>query len=872
MVDEEDDDLLESEGSSSRRSYFDVVRDGTPSPARAGSPSSPLATLVVARSPPVRQLPSVVVRPAQQRADGGLASRGDGGRKGPQPKRQRRREPLPSFFVPAGVPAGLAGLCFNCAEPGHVAGRCEGPRRCLNCKSENHIALQCTAPGAVAVAHVYEPVEAEMPYERGLRRERAIRESSLLRQEEAARGETLLGRALRREQELRDEALASVARRPPLAAMRSDEEVVAEFEAARPPRERCVIYRTPEVDDAEHALRWGVVAFVSGTRRSVTSEAAVAAVLAQFPSLEGHFSVHRFWPAEFLFVFDSRASRDTLLAANPLDARDFSLRFGLWNSQRQASRRVFRYRVHLEVVGVPPVAWSMATAKSILGSSAWVERLGAATASRADMGCFRVTAWTDNPSSIPRSKEIWLAEHLFFDNDDDDLLLPLDALIPDEVALLDYEVTVHIVRVEDLAARPSSASGAGGGDRDRDPPSGGNASGGNATGGSAGPGSDPRGSRDPGRGAAAGSGQDPSRRWRGGVERRVALVPATSVAPWDPPAGDVDVVGPVGQPAATVQPAKDAAQVCSPAFKACGAGAATLLSPAGLGQKLRPPSSPPLAASGASAGGSGGSSGSSFSPAPFDQEPLHVEVDTNVVCSRESSRAQGSPSIHELGWPRWPPANPVLWPADGPWSPTEPLSPARSIDSVDSDVEKTRHSFGKPLSMFTVVLTSPEREEGEIVELPEEGEIVEQPPTACSLPPVANTHSSTPPSSSSDDMLLRLASFRDRCRARRQALLPRSVPKPPRKRRALPSMVRRSRRVAGRFATCTPIKQQQKTIMVQLGIAHEGEIIDDATLDAYLRFFDKPVTERDLAACLALFGWLPSALPPAGDDVEGSFV
>ncbi|KAM0846878.1 hypothetical protein ACQ4PT_055390 [Festuca glaucescens] len=807
MVDGEDDDLLESEGSSSRRSYSDVVRDGTPSPARAGSPSSPLATPVVARSPPVRQLPSVVVSPAQQRADGGLASPGDGGRKGPQPKRQRRREPLPSFFLPAGVPAGLAGLCFNCAEPGHVAGRCEGPRRCLNCKSENHIARQCTAPGAVA--------------------------------------------------ELRDAALASVARRPPLAAMRSDEEVVAEFEAARPPRERCVIYRTPEVDDAEHALRWGVVAFVSGTRRSVTSEAAVAAVLAQFPSLEGHFSVHRFWPAEFLFVFDSRASRDTLLAANPLDARDFSLRFGLWNRQRQASRHVFRYRVHLEVVGVPPVAWSMATAKSILGSSAWVERLGAATANRADMDCFRVTAWTDNPSSIPRSKEIWLAEPLFFDNDDDDLLLPLDALIPDEVALLDYEATVHIVRVVDLAARPSPASGAGGGDRDRDPPSGGNASGGNATGGSAGPGSDPRGSRDPGHGAAAGYGQDPSRRWRGGVERRVALVPATSVAPWDPPVGDVDVVGPVGQPAATVQPAKDAAQVCSPASKACGAGAATLVSLAGLGQKLRPPSSPPLAASGASVGGSGGSSGSSFSPAPFDQEPLHVEVDTNVVCSRESSRAQGSPSIHELGRPRWPPANPVLWPADGPWSPTGPLSPARSIVSVDSDVEKTRHSFGKPLSMFTVVLTSPEREEGEIVELPEEGEIVEQPPTACSLPPVANTHSSTPPSSSSDDMLLRLASFRDRCRARRQALLPRPVPKPPRKCRAVPSVVRRSRRVAGRFATCTPIKQQQKIIMVQLGIAHEGEIIDDATLDAYLRFFDKPVTERDLAACLALFGCCP---------------
>jgi hypothetical protein len=55
-------------------------------------------------------------------------------------------------------------------------------------------------PVPVQEAHVYEPVEAETPYKHGLRRERAIRESSQLRQEEVARGATLLGRALRREQ------------------------------------------------------------------------------------------------------------------------------------------------------------------------------------------------------------------------------------------------------------------------------------------------------------------------------------------------------------------------------------------------------------------------------------------------------------------------------------------------------------------------------------------------------------------------------------------------------------------------------------------------------------------------------------------------
>jgi hypothetical protein len=85
----------------------------------------------------------------------GLAScsrLGLGDRRGPQPKRQRYRGPLPSLAVPDGVPAGLAGLCFNCAEPGHVVGMCKGKRRCLLYKSEFHVARQCTAPVTGAVA------------------------------------------------------------------------------------------------------------------------------------------------------------------------------------------------------------------------------------------------------------------------------------------------------------------------------------------------------------------------------------------------------------------------------------------------------------------------------------------------------------------------------------------------------------------------------------------------------------------------------------------------------------------------------------------------------------------------------------------------
>jgi hypothetical protein len=57
-------------------------------------------------------------------------------------------------------------------------------------------------------------------------------------------------------------------------------------------------------------------------------------------------------------VFDSRARRDEVLnaGAGVLDAADFSLRFSPWNRQLQGTRRVFSYRVHVEVVGVPAIA------------------------------------------------------------------------------------------------------------------------------------------------------------------------------------------------------------------------------------------------------------------------------------------------------------------------------------------------------------------------------------------------------------------------------------------------------------------------------------------------------------------------------------
>ncbi|KAM0925432.1 hypothetical protein ACQ4PT_004228 [Festuca glaucescens] len=120
--------------------------------------------------------------------------------------------------------------------------------------------------------------------------------------------------------------------------------------------------------------------------------------------------------------------------------------------------------------------------------------------------------------------------------------------------------------------------------------------------------------------------------------------------------------------------------------------------------------------------------------------------------------------------------------------------------------------------------------------------------------------------SSSTAIDMRLITFRECCRLKKAALLPRPAPRKSRKKRVPPSVVRHSNRVAGHFASGTPIKRHQKALMVQLSIARERECISDKTLQAYLEYFNKkPMSEEDLVACLGLFGWHLAAMPLAGE-------
>jgi hypothetical protein len=457
---------------------------------------------------------------------------------------------------------------------------------------------------------------------------------------------------------------------------------------------------------------------------------------------------------------------------------------------------------------VPPIAWNMATVRSVLGPAAWVERIGVESASRADMGRFRITVWTDNPAAIPRARQLWLAEPLLYGDDDDDLLAPLDALVLEEVAFLEFNASVHLVRLEDTMPSidwptPDDGPGGGGGfgPGGGDPSSGGDGFG--AGGGFSGPGrvsgGTSHGHADQLPVPSGSDGSSSQRRWPGGRERRVVLGHTTSMLPWPRLCGDVVEVN--GDRSSVLAEERGADKGEGPRVPLTGQNiAARPLS--GLKSAEGPPSGQKDKVEPGQKSVEGDEGSGSF-----------LRPGAQLSWSgREISRAWSSPSLQMRD-------GGGLARGLGSWSEQEggPASPPDSPGSGDSWATPSALSAGPrqrggnlDLDMFLVFL-SDEAPSVDVARSPPASPVVAQnlvpSPADCASFRVAATPSSS-------DLSMRLVSFHDRCRVRRASLLPRLAPKRPHQKCAPPTTLRRSSRVAGRFSSGASVSRKQKALML----------------------------------------------------------
>jgi hypothetical protein len=69
-----------------------------------------------------------------------------------------------------------------------------------------------------------------------------------------------------------------------------------------------------------------------------------------------------------------------------------------------------RTKVFLAVEGVPVHAWEKGVLQQLVGDSCSLESLAPESASRANLGLFRVEAWTKDIEGIPTERELWISE------------------------------------------------------------------------------------------------------------------------------------------------------------------------------------------------------------------------------------------------------------------------------------------------------------------------------------------------------------------------------------------------------------------------------------------------------------------------------
>lgn len=156
--------------------------------------------------------------------------------------------------------------------------------------------------------------------------------------------------------------------------------------------------------------------------------------------------------------------RDQAFAANSPPLQGTYLVLWQWTRLAHAMSSELLFKVVIEMEGIPPQAWSLATANEILGSSCWIECLDLATANRTYLSKFKLSTWTDDPDSIPTSHDLRVAEpeaQAVYDNHHQAIIFGNVQSFMWKKVVLNYKVIIHLRSVVDHQPQPpSSPSGA----------------------------------------------------------------------------------------------------------------------------------------------------------------------------------------------------------------------------------------------------------------------------------------------------------------------------------------------------------------------------------------------------------------------------
>nr|TKW13484.1 hypothetical protein SEVIR_5G103700v2 [Setaria viridis] len=316
------------------------------------------------------------------------------------------------------IPPELSGRCFNCLSSTHFIAQCRRPTRCFRCHGFWHLARDCKRPRS--------PVSSVSSAEGGGRRIIRQRRSSPPTPQgrdafgrthsPAVRDASQVGRVRARS------GAGSPARtqrgglapphqttnlpRPPLregpsgsrsddgdtrgALFYVDDDTPPGHPDSRPTEEVCYLSRDAALDAEEGRLRLSLLAAAPGAPPGAPPDASIDGLRRAISDLPitgvDKFSIKKFCPESFIVTFTTQRAREC------------------GHERRQCPHaQTLQFRVS-ELDGVPAHACCARTARKLLSTSCWIERVEQVEEERTDMSKLKVQAWTDDPRRIPRKK------------------------------------------------------------------------------------------------------------------------------------------------------------------------------------------------------------------------------------------------------------------------------------------------------------------------------------------------------------------------------------------------------------------------------------------------------------------------------------
>ncbi|CAL5092434.1 unnamed protein product [Urochloa decumbens] len=229
--------------------------------------------------------------------------------------------------------------------------------------------------------------------------------------------------------------------------------------AVRPHGNPCYIDRDDDINSEEARLRLALVAQV-GNSAIHSPEGAHAAIVAAAGVDAASLRVVNFYPESFLILPTSQQTRDAILNTN-IAIGDSMLAVLPWTRVAHAELKSLKFKVVLELEGIPPHAWSLKVVRTLLAPYCWVKQADAAASSKETMDKFKVTAWTESPNAIATDVPLFITEDEKPIRYEDPMMQRIFGSLPPylrEKKVFRYPVIIHLKSVADFSSRSPSPS------------------------------------------------------------------------------------------------------------------------------------------------------------------------------------------------------------------------------------------------------------------------------------------------------------------------------------------------------------------------------------------------------------------------------